>query len=68
MAKMTLKAARVNVGLTQKEAAEALGVGNKTLGNWENCVTFPSADMIEKICVLYKLSYDDIIFLANNPL
>ena len=35
MAKMTLKAARVNVDLSQKEAATALGVSNKTLGNGE---------------------------------
>jgi DNA-binding XRE family transcriptional regulator len=39
--KMTLEAARRNVGLTQKEAAEKLGISNKTLGSWENGITFP---------------------------
>ena len=68
MAMMTLKAARVNVGLNQKEAAAAIGVSNKTLGNWESGASFPNADKIKKICDLYMVSYDDIIFLANNPL
>ncbi len=63
MMKMTLKAARVNAGLTQKEAAAALGISNKTLCNWENGISFPKADKVEKICSLYGVSYDNIIFL-----
>jgi len=68
MPKMTLKAARVNVGLSQKEAAAAIGVGNKTLGSWESGASFPKADQIEKICNLYLVTYDDLIFLPSNPL
>lgn len=68
MVKMSLKAARVNVGYTQKEAAELLGVSNKTLGDWENGTTFPKADMIAKICDLYGVTYDQLNFLPNNPL
>ena len=68
MVQMTLEAARVNVGLTQKEAAEKLGVSNKTLGNWENGITFPPADMIPKICDLYGVSYDHINFLPKCSL
>ena len=68
MAKMTLKAARVNVGLSQKAAASDLGVSNKTLGNWESGLSFPKADQIVSICNLYKVSYDDIIFLPNDSL
>ena len=66
MARMTLKAARVNAGYTQKEAAERLGVSNTTLCNWENGVSFPDVPYIEKICELYGLSYDDIIFLPSQ--
>ena len=65
--KMTLAAARVNVGLSQKEAAEKLGVSNKTLCAWENYQSFPGADMIPKICDLYGVIYDHINFLPNNP-
>lgn len=68
MVKMTLEAARRNVKLTQKEAAEQLGVSNGTLCNWEKGVSFPDVPQIEKICELYGVSYDDLIFLPNNPI
>lgn len=35
MGKMSLKAARTNVGMIQKDAAKALNVSNKTLSSWE---------------------------------
>lgn len=65
MAKISLKAARVNTGLSQKEAAALLEISNKTLSNWEKGETFPSAEKIERLCALYKVSYDDIIFLPK---
>ena len=65
---MTLEAARRNVGLTQKEAADQLGINSKTLANWENHVTFPPVDMVVKLCELYGVSYDNIKFLPDNPL
>ncbi len=68
MAKMTLKAARVNSGLTQKEAAKAFGVSNKTVGDWEKGRSFPKADKIKLICEVYKCIYDDIIFLPADSL
>lgn len=68
MLKITLEAARVNVGLTQKEAADALNISNKTLCNWENGVSFPTADKIPEICDLYGVSYDHLNFLPSNPL
>lgn len=68
MAKMTLKAARVNAGLAQKAAAKKIGVSNKTLCNWEKGVTFPDASKIPLICDAYGVSYDDLIFLPTNPL
>ena len=66
--KISLASARVNAGLTQKEAAEELGVSNKTLCSWENSKSFPDALQIEKICELYGVPYDNIIFLPSNPL
>lgn len=66
--KISLAAARVNAGLTQKEAAAMLNVSNKTLASWENMKSFPNAQQIEKICELYVVPYDNIIFLPNNPL
>lgn len=68
MAKISIKAARVNAGLSQKNAANALNVSNKTLSNWEAGKTFPKANQVEELCVLYGVAYDDLIFLTSNPL
>lgn len=62
MEKMTIKALRVNKGLTQEEAAMDLGVSQKTLSNWENGVTYPDAKAIDRICKFYGVSYDFINF------
>jgi DNA-binding XRE family transcriptional regulator len=64
MVKLSLKALRVNANLTQKNAAKELGVSQKTLLNWENGVTYPNQQQIEKICKLYSTTYDCINFLA----
>ena len=68
MASMTLKAARVNADLTQKEAAKIFKVSNKTLSNWENGTSFPKADKIDLICSVYGVAYDNLIFLPRNSL
>lgn len=68
MLKISLKAARVNAGLLIKEVAKSLRVSTKTVHNWENGVTLPSAPHIDALCSLYKVSYNDINFLPNNSL
>ena len=68
MLKITLEAARVNAGYTQKDAAKKLGVSNKTVQNWENGRSYPSADKIAEICDLYVISYDNINFLPDRSL
>lgn len=61
--KMSLACARVNRGLTQKEAAKMLGVSNKTLCKWENYLAYPNVKYVDAICKLYGLCYDQIVFL-----
>ena len=68
MVKISIRAARVNVGLLQKEAAVRIGVSNKTLGNWEKGITFPPTDKIPVICELYGVSYDQLNFLPTDSL
>lgn len=68
MPKITLKAARINAGLTQKEAARKLNVSNKTLCNWENGTSVPKVTVIDQLCDLYKIPYDNLIFLQNDSL
>lgn len=68
MPKLTMKAARVNVGLTQKQAAAEMGISNKTLCSWEKGESYPDAMQIKRICELYRVAYDNLIFLTTNPL
>lgn len=60
-----LKAARVNAGLTQKEAAEKLKISKNTLANYEKYKTKPDIELSKKIAALYKTTVDDIIFFAK---
>lgn len=60
--KLTLKALRVNYGLTQEEMAKEVGVGVKTWQSYENAKTFPSIKKIEIIQDKFDIEYDDIIF------
>jgi transcriptional regulator with XRE-family HTH domain len=66
MLKISLEAARRNAGFTQKQAAAALGISNKTLCQWEKGVSIPRIDKIEAICALYHVAYDNIDFLRNK--
>lgn len=61
--RFTLKACRVNKGLTIKEAAKKLNISEFTLMNYELGKTFPTVPIINKIEELYDVSYNDIIFL-----
>lgn len=68
MFKISLKAARINAGLSQKEVAKKLDKSNKTICSWEKGETFPGPEMIDALCELYGISYDNINFLPNNSL
>ena len=61
---ITLKAARVNKGLTQKEAAKQLKINVSTLVSYESGKSFPSVEVINRIEQLYGLTYNDINFLC----
>lgn len=63
---ITLKAARVNKGLTQKEAARKIGVSVEALAKWENGTAFPSVVRIPSIERVYGFKYDELIFLPES--
>lgn len=65
---ITLKAARINAGYTQRQAAEQIGVTVDTIGNWERGKSFPDAMQIKAIESAYRVSYDNLIFLPQNTL
>ena len=61
--KITLKAARVNAGLTQDEVAKILKKSKNTIVNYENGKSSPDIETGKALAKLYGLSVDDIIFL-----
>lgn len=63
MPQISLKAARVNANLGQKEAAEKLGIAVSTLRNWETGKTYPNKLQIDKLCMLYNIPFDAIFFI-----
>lgn len=64
MPKITLAAARKNAGFTQEQVAKELDVATSTIKNWENGKTFPKQPMIERLCELYQMPYDNIRFVG----
>lgn len=53
--RISLKAARVNAGLTQVEAAKRLGIQKAVLIAWERGAVQPSAQDVIKMCQLYGM-------------
>lgn len=60
--KISLEAARVNAGLTQTEAAAAIGVSQVTISNWETGKTSPKMSIVPTIADLYKVPMHDLLF------
>lgn len=57
---ITLKAARVNRGITQEELASMLNVSKKTISSWESGKTVPKIDKIEPLCSTLGVEYNNI--------
>lgn len=64
--KLTIKGARANLNMTQKQLAIMVGVSKDTIGKWERGLSFPSVSKIPKLEKALKVEYKDIIFLPNN--
>lgn len=60
--KLTLKALRVNYGLTQREMSNIVGCSIESWRNYENGITVPNNKVVEKIITTFKVNYNDIIF------
>lgn len=65
MVEVTLKAARVNKGLTQEEAAKLIGVSADVISNWERQVSFPDVLQLKVIEQVYGVDYRHLIFLPK---
>lgn len=61
--KITLKAARVNKGLTQVDVAKKVRKSKNTIVNYENGKSTPDIETGKALAALYGVSVDDLIFL-----
>lgn len=59
-----IRDARKVSGLTQKELAEKVNVGNTTISNWEKGVSRPDADQIQVLC--WALGVEPNYFLGGS--
>lgn len=63
---MTLRACRINAGLTREEAAEKVGVSPDTITRWEAGKSYPTVPQIQKIENAYGVTYNDINFTPES--
>lgn len=63
---ISLKAARVNAEMSQREAAERIGVNVSTVIKWENGKTSPKAVQLQKLCDVYGVESVDFLFLGKK--
>lgn len=64
--KLSLKAARVNVGLTQEDVAKVTKKSKSTIVNYEKGRTSPDIETGKVLAKLYKVSIEDLIFLPDD--
>ena len=60
-----IKIARKAAGLTQRELADKIKVGNTTISNWEKGVSKPDPDQISSMC--WALDVQPNFFLGKSP-
>ena len=56
-----IKIARIEIGITQEQAAENLMVSRQTISNWENGKSLPDIVSVIKMSELYRLSLDELL-------
>lgn len=64
--RITLEAARVNAGMTQPQAAQALGISVATLLKWEKGTTSPTIEKAIALAGLYAIPLDTINFCPQT--
>ena len=61
--KVTLKTIREMRGLSQMDAAKAIGISVDTLSNYERGKSYPDIPVLRKIEKTYNIKYNQLIFL-----
>lgn len=64
--KITLKAARVNAGLTQSDVAKIMGMSKGTIVNYEKGRSSPNITVGKTLASLYGVQMNELIFLPSD--
>ena len=64
--KISLRAARVDAGYTQKEAAKELGISKGTLASYENYQTSPDMTTATRIASMYARELSEISWTGDK--
>jgi DNA-binding XRE family transcriptional regulator len=59
-ANQAFRVARREAGMSQREAADAIGINSVTLCRWESGQTQPIVDYLVKMGEIYKVSLDQL--------
>lgn len=65
---ISLAAARVNAGLTQKEVAKEMKINKQTVCNWEKGKVIPKQAQLEMMCRIYNIPADNIFLPMKSTL
>ena len=68
MEQLTLRARRVNLGLSLEQASTLIGVSKDTLSSYERGKTFPDITVLRRIEEVYnvRILNDTVKFLPKN--
>lgn len=58
---MSFRESRKKAGLTQMEAAKALGVTDAAVNQWESGKTMPTAKRLAEVAKLYGVTVDELL-------
>lgn len=64
--KITLKAARVNAGMTQADVAKKLEVSRCTVLNWENGKQKIGIPQFTALCAIYNVKSENIFLTRDS--
>ncbi|CAK1234812.1 helix-turn-helix transcriptional regulator [Fructobacillus cardui] len=63
-----IKRLRQSKKMTQQELADILHVSRQTVSTWENGKNYPSLEILRSICVLFDVSFEQIMFGEENTM
>jgi DNA-binding XRE family transcriptional regulator len=57
---------RIERGMFQRELAEAMGVDETSIYNWENSRTRPKEEHIQKLEAYFSINFEEFLCLSNE--